>query len=69
MTTAGKRLIQAAKEARAIARGEADAAAYVLHVTSAADVKGVRKKERLTRLTHRPAEPLPPSPRGKARIR
>ena len=48
MTAAGKRLIRAAKEARSIARGEADPATYVLHVPAAVDVKGIRKKQRLT---------------------
>jgi putative transcriptional regulator len=48
MTTAGKRLIQAAREALAIARGEADPATYVLHVPAEIDVKSIRKKQRLT---------------------
>jgi putative transcriptional regulator len=48
MTTVGKRLIQAAKEARSIARGEADPTTYVLHVPASVDVKSIRRKQRLT---------------------
>ena len=48
MTTAGKRLIQAAHEAIAIARGEADPATYRLHVPPEVDVKKIRRKQRLT---------------------
>ena len=50
MTTAGKRLIQAALEARAIARGEADPATYRLHVPPEVDVKKIRRKQRLTQV-------------------
>jgi putative transcriptional regulator len=44
MTTLGKRLIGAAKEARAIARGEADAKSYVIHVPPDIDVKRLRRQ-------------------------
>lgn len=50
MTTAGKRLIQAAREAVAIARGEADPATYRLHVPLEVDVKKIRLKQRLTQV-------------------
>ena len=38
MTSFGKRLIDAAKEARAIARGEADPKTYRVHVPAYIDV-------------------------------
>jgi putative transcriptional regulator len=44
MTTLGKRLIKAAKEARAIARGEADPSTYRVRVPADVDVKAVRKR-------------------------
>jgi putative transcriptional regulator len=40
----GKRLIKAAKSARAIARGEADPETYRVHVPVDIDVKAVRKR-------------------------
>jgi putative transcriptional regulator len=40
----GKRLIAAAKSARAIARGEADSATYRVHVPANVDVATIRKK-------------------------
>lgn len=43
MTAAGKRLIQAAKEALAIAHGEADPDTYRVHVPTAVDAKAIRK--------------------------
>jgi putative transcriptional regulator len=48
MTEAGDRLIQAAKEAIAIARGEADPATYVLHVPPEVDVKRIRQRKRMS---------------------
>jgi putative transcriptional regulator len=48
MTKLGKRLIEAAKEARAIARGEADPATYRIHVPYEVDVKALRRKLRLS---------------------
>jgi putative transcriptional regulator len=48
MTKLGKRLIQAAREARAIAKGEADPATYNVHVPSSIDVRAVRRKLHLT---------------------
>jgi len=42
MTTLGKRLIKAAKEARAIARGDAERSTYRVHVPSDVDVRDVR---------------------------
>lgn len=48
MTTLGKRLIQAAEEARTIARGEADPSTYRVHVPADIDVKAIRKGLKLT---------------------
>jgi putative transcriptional regulator len=42
MTMLGKRLVQAAHEARAIARGDADPATYRVHVASDVDVAKIR---------------------------
>jgi hypothetical protein len=49
MSKMGKRLIAAANEARAIARGEADAKTYRVHVPAEIDVQGIRKKLGLSR--------------------
>ena len=43
MTKLGKDLIEAAKQARAIARGEADPSTYRVHVPPGIDVKGLRQ--------------------------
>jgi putative transcriptional regulator len=43
MTKLGKDLIKAAKEARAIARGEADRSTYRIHVPPQIDVKRLRE--------------------------
>jgi putative transcriptional regulator len=43
MSTLGKRLIAAAKEARQIARGKAHPATYRIHVPSDIDVQSIRK--------------------------
>src|SRR5258707_5754703 len=48
MSKLGKRLIQAAKEARAIARGERDASTYRVHVPAEIDVKKIRTKLKLS---------------------
>ena len=44
----GKRLIQAAKEVRAIARGEADQSTYRVYVPSDVDVRKIRRQLGLT---------------------
>jgi putative transcriptional regulator len=44
MSRLGKRLIGAAKEARAIARGEADKKTYRIHVPTEVDVAKLRAK-------------------------
>ncbi len=44
MSKMGKRLIQGAKQALAIARGEADPATYRVHVPADIDVADIRKK-------------------------
>jgi putative transcriptional regulator len=48
MTALGKRLINAAKEARAIARGAADPKTYRVHVPHDIDVKRIRRRLKLT---------------------
>jgi putative transcriptional regulator len=48
MTTLGKRLIQAAREANAIAKGDADPSTYRIHVPANIDVKAVRLKTHMT---------------------
>jgi putative transcriptional regulator len=48
MTSLGKRLIKAAKEARAIARGEADLTTYRVRVPTEVDVQAIRKKTGLS---------------------
>jgi putative transcriptional regulator len=48
MTSFGKRLIGAAKEARAIARGEVDPRSYRIHVPTEIDVAALRRKLRLS---------------------
>jgi putative transcriptional regulator len=48
MSKLGKRLIQSAKEARAIARGEADPSTYRVFVPAKIDVKGIRARRGLT---------------------
>jgi putative transcriptional regulator len=48
MTKAGERLIESAREALAFARGEADVAAYGIHVPAEVDVKTIRKRKGMT---------------------
>jgi putative transcriptional regulator len=48
MTTFGKRLLKAAKEARAIARGEAAPSTYRIHVPADINVKQLRRRLRLS---------------------
>ena len=48
MTTLGSRLIQSAREAVAIAKGEADPATYRVHVPTELDVAAIRKALGLT---------------------
>ncbi|MGJ5025058.1 helix-turn-helix domain-containing protein [Bradyrhizobium oligotrophicum] len=48
MSTLGKRLIKAAKEGRAIARGEAAPATYETFVPMEIDVKAIRARRGLT---------------------
>ena len=48
MTGLGKRLIGAAKEARAIARGEADPRSYRIHVPTQVNVAALRRKLKLS---------------------
>lgn len=48
MSKMGQRLIAAAKNARAIARGEADPKTYRIHVPADVDVAVIRKKLKLS---------------------
>jgi len=48
MTSLGKRLIRAAREANAIAKGELDPSSYRVHVPVEIDVKELRKRLHLT---------------------
>lgn len=48
MSKLGKRLISAAKEARAIARGEADPKTYNIYVPPQIDVKALRNRMHLS---------------------
>jgi putative transcriptional regulator len=48
MSSLGKKLIQAAKEARAIARGELDSSTYRVHIPAQIDVKAIRNKLKLS---------------------
>ncbi len=48
MTSFGKGLVEAARQAQAIARGEADPATYNLHIPAEIDVKAIRKRFGLT---------------------
>jgi|SRR5215470_4726840 len=48
MSKLGKDLIQAAKEARAIARGEADPKSYRVHVPTRVNVRAIRKQQGLS---------------------
>ena len=50
MTKAGERLIEAAREAIAIARGEADPSTYVVHMPPEIDVKAIRRRKRMTQV-------------------
>jgi putative transcriptional regulator len=44
MSKLGKRLLRAAKEARSIARGEAKASTYRIHLPGDIDVQSIRKQ-------------------------
>ncbi len=48
MTALGKRLIKAAREGRAIARGEADPNTYKVHVPARVNIKAMRARLRMT---------------------
>ena len=48
MTTLGKRLIQSAKEARKIVRGEVGPKSYKMHIPAEIDVRAVRVRLKLT---------------------
>ena len=48
MSSLGKRLIQSAKEARKIARGEADLQSYKMHIPPKINVRVVRQRLKLT---------------------
>lgn len=48
MSTLGKRLIKAAKEGRAIVRGEAEPGTYKVHVPARVNVKAMRVRLHMT---------------------
>jgi putative transcriptional regulator len=48
MSSLGKRLISAAKEARLIARGKADPSSYRIHLSEEIDVRSIRKSLKLS---------------------
>jgi putative transcriptional regulator len=48
MTNLGRRLISSAKQARAIARGDADPKTYKVHVSAEIDVQSIRKRMGMT---------------------
>ena len=48
MTALGKRLIESAREARAIVRGEADPETYLIHVPRDINVRAMRRKLKLS---------------------
>ncbi len=48
MSKLGKRLIEAAEEALAIARGEADPSTYRVHIPAEIDTRAIRQKLKLT---------------------
>lgn len=48
MSKLGKRLIAAAEEALAIARGEADPSTYRVHIPAAIDTRAIRRTLKLT---------------------
>src|SRR5215468_5353540 len=48
MSKLGKKLIQAAREGRAIARGELDPTTYRVHVPADVDVRKIRKELKLS---------------------
>jgi putative transcriptional regulator len=48
MTALGKKLVKAAKEARAIVRGELPPSTYRVHVPAQIDVKAIRNKLKLS---------------------
>jgi putative transcriptional regulator len=48
MTALGKRLIQSAREARRIVRGEANTKSYKMHIPAEIDVRAVRVRLNMT---------------------
>jgi putative transcriptional regulator len=48
MSSLGKRLIQSAKEARKIARGEANPQSYKIHIPPKINVRAVRRRLNMT---------------------
>jgi len=48
MSTAGKRIIQSAKEALAFAKGEANISEYGIHIPEEINVRKIRKKLRMS---------------------
>jgi putative transcriptional regulator len=61
MTSLGKRLVASAKQARKIARGEADVATYRVHIPADIDVQGIRKKLGLSQRSFAARFGIPPA--------
>jgi len=57
----GKRLIKAAREGRAIARGKADATSYRVYVPADVDVQKIRKSLKLSQAQFAAKFGLPPA--------
>ena len=79
MSKLGKRLIRAAKEARAFARGEAKTSDYRIHLLADIDVKAIRKRLGLSQAEFSARFGIPPgtlrdweqgrrAPEGPARV-
>ena len=60
MSKLGKKLIRAAKEARSVARGEAKASSYRLHLPDDIDVQSIRKRLRMSQAEFSARFGIPP---------
>ena len=60
MSSLGKRLVSAAKEGRAIARGKADRSTYRVHVPDELDVQAIRRRLKLSQAEFAARFGIPP---------
>jgi DNA-binding transcriptional regulator YiaG len=67
MSKLGKRLINAAKSAQAIAKGEADPKTYKVHVPAHLDVRAIRTKLKMSQNAFAARFGILPSTRGPCR--